>query len=144
MRLIVNGEPREVEARNDETVLAVLRREGLLSVRETCGVGVCGACTVLVDGMAMSACLLLAKAVEGLELQTAEGFGSDDPVVRAFVQHHAFQCAFCTPAMVLAAKRLLAEIPHPTEREIRLAMSGNLCRCGSYAKIIEAIRAAAA
>ena len=144
MILHVNGHAVAVEARTDEMLLPVLRRAGFTSVRETCSIGVCGACTVLVDGMAMSACLLLAKAVEGLELQTAEGFGSDDPVVRAFVQHHAFQCAFCTPAMVLAAKRLLAEIPHPTEREIRLAMSGNLCRCGSYAKIIDAIRAAAA
>ena len=143
MRLLVNGEPREVEARNDETLLAVLRREGFLSVRETCGVGVCGACTVLVDGASISGCLLLARAAEGRELTTVEGLGENDPVQRAFADAHAFQCGYCTPGMILTAKALLAETPSLSEEEIRIAMAGNLCRCGSYVKIIDAIKEAA-
>jgi aerobic-type carbon monoxide dehydrogenase small subunit (CoxS/CutS family) len=124
-------------------LLPVLRRAGFSSVRETCGIGVCGACTVLVDGETISACLLLAKAAQGRELATAEGLAGDDAVVRAFTDAHAFQCGFCTPAMVLTAKRLLEETPSPSEEEIRVAMSGNLCRCGSYVKIVEAVKAAA-
>jgi aerobic-type carbon monoxide dehydrogenase small subunit (CoxS/CutS family) len=143
VRLRVNGADVDVEARNDEMLLAVLRRGGFSSVRETCGIGVCGACTVLVDGETVSGCLMLAHAAVGRELRTAEGLGADDPVVRAFADAHAFQCGFCTPAMVLTAKRLLEETPAPDEDEIRVAMSGNLCRCGSYVKIVEAVRAAA-
>jgi len=144
VRLRVNGAEVDVEARNDEMLLPVLRRAGLSSVRETCGIGVCGACTVLVDGETISACLLLARAAEGREIATAEGLADHDVVARAFVEAHAFQCGFCTPAMVLAAKRLLEETPRPTEDEIRVALAGNLCRCGSYMKIVEAVKAAAA
>jgi aerobic-type carbon monoxide dehydrogenase small subunit (CoxS/CutS family) len=143
MRLRVNGADVDVEAGNDEMLLAVLRRAGFTSVRETCGIGVCGVCTVLVDGEAISGCLMLARAAEGREIGTAEGLADDDPVVRAFADAHAFQCAFCTPAMVLTAKRLLEETPSPNEDEIRVAMSGNLCRCGSYVKIVEAVQRAA-
>jgi aerobic-type carbon monoxide dehydrogenase small subunit (CoxS/CutS family) len=143
MRLRVNGVDVDVEARNDEMLLPVLRRAGLSSVRATCGIGICGACTVLVDGETISACLLLARAAEGREIATAEGLADDDAVARAFVEAHAFQCGFCTPAMVLTAKRLLEETPLPTEAEIRIAMSGNVCRCGSYVKIVEAVQAAA-
>jgi aerobic-type carbon monoxide dehydrogenase small subunit (CoxS/CutS family) len=143
MRLRVNGAAVDVEARNDELLLPVLRRAGFSSVRATCGIGVCGACTVLVDGETISACLLLARAAEGCEIATAEGLADDDVVARAFVEAHAFQCGFCTPAMVLTAKRLLEKTPSPTEDEIRVAMSGNLCRCGSYVKIVEAVRAVA-
>jgi aerobic-type carbon monoxide dehydrogenase small subunit (CoxS/CutS family) len=143
MRLRVNGADIEVEATNDEMLLAVLRRAGFSSVRETCGIGVCGACTVLVDGETVSGCLMLARAAVGREIGTAEGLAADDPVARAFADAHAFQCGFCTPAMVLTAKRLLEETPSPDEDEIRVAMSGNLCRCGSYVKIVEAVRAAA-
>jgi aerobic-type carbon monoxide dehydrogenase small subunit (CoxS/CutS family) len=139
----VNGADVDVEARNDEMLLPVLRRAGLSSVRETCGIGVCGACTVLVDGETISACLLLAKAAEGREIQTAEGLADDDAVARAFAEARAFQCGFCTPAMVITAKRLLEETPTPTHEDIRVAMSGNLCRCGSYVKIVEAVKAAA-
>jgi aerobic-type carbon monoxide dehydrogenase small subunit (CoxS/CutS family) len=142
--LRVNGREVEVEARTDEMLLAVLRRAGFTSVRETCGVGVCGACTVLVDGAPLSGCLLLARVAEGRELTTAEGLDEDDPLARAFAEAHAFQCGFCTPGMVLTAKRLLEEVPSPSEEEIRAAMSGNLCRCGCYVKIVEAIQAAAA
>ena len=142
--LRVNGEAREIEARPDEMLLEVLRRElGLLSVRESCGIGVCGACTVLLDGETISSCLLLAPLAQGREVTTAEGLGGDDPVQRAFAEAHAFQCGYCTPGMVLTAKRLLEESPSPTLEEIRLALAGNLCRCGCYVKIVEAVRAAA-
>jgi aerobic-type carbon monoxide dehydrogenase small subunit (CoxS/CutS family) len=143
MRLLVNGEAREVEARTDETLLDVLRGAGFLSVRETCGVGVCGACTVLVEGMPISGCLMLARAAEQREITTVEGLDDDDPVQRAFADAHAFQCGYCTPGMILTAKALLAETPSPSEEEIRVAMAGNLCRCGSYVKIIDAIKEAA-
>ncbi len=141
----VNGKAVAVEARPDETLLEVLRRElDLWSVRLTCGVGVCGTCTALVDGEPISTCLLLAPLAEGRDVTTAEGLTADDPVGRAFVEVHAFQCGYCTPGMVLTAKRLLEEKPRPTRDEIKLAMSGNLCRCGSYVKIVEAIERAAA
>ncbi len=145
LTLDVNGTRREIEARTDEMLMDVLRRElGLLSVRETCGIGVCGACTVLVDGAPISGCLMLAAAAEGREVVTVEGLGGDDPVQRAFVEAHAFQCGYCTPGMILAAKGLLAEIPSPSETEIRESLSGNLCRCGCYVKIADAVRRAAA
>jgi len=143
VRLVLNGEPRELDARTDEMLVDLLRRNGLLSVRETCGIGVCGACTVLVDGDAISGCLFLARAAENREVTTVEGLGRDDPVQRAFAAAHAFQCGYCTPGMVLAAKALLEETPSPSESEIRAALAGNLCRCGSYVKIIEAIKEAA-
>jgi aerobic-type carbon monoxide dehydrogenase small subunit (CoxS/CutS family) len=145
LRLRVNGEPLELEARTDESILDVLRRERrLLSVRETCGIGVCGACTVLLDGEPVSGCLLLAPLADGRELTTVEALGGDDPVQRAFAEAHAFQCGYCTPGMILTAKRLLEETPQPTEADVRAAMSGNLCRCGSYVKIVEAVLRAAA
>ena len=144
LELRVNGAPHQVEARADESLLVVLRRElGLASVRETCGIGVCGACTVLVDGLPMSGCLLLAPLVQGREIRTVESLGGDDPVQRAFVETHAFQCGYCTPGMVLAARRLLEENPSPTEEDVRLGLAGNLCRCGSYVKIVEAVLLAA-
>jgi aerobic-type carbon monoxide dehydrogenase small subunit (CoxS/CutS family) len=144
LALRVNGEAREVEARADESVLDVLRRElGLLSVRETCGIGVCGACTVLVDGAPMSGCLLLAPLAAGRELTTVEGLGNDHPVQHAFAEARGFQCGYCTPGMILTAASLLAEHPRPSEAEVRLAMAGNLCRCGSYVKIIDAVLRAA-
>lgn len=145
LRLSVNGEPTAVEARPDEMLLEVLRRElGLLSVRETCAIGVCGACTVLVDGEPVSACILLAPLAEGREITTVEGLGGDHPVQRAFAEAHAFQCGWCTPGMILTAKRLLEENPNPTDEEVKIAMAGNLCRCGCYVKILDAVRSAAA
>jgi aerobic-type carbon monoxide dehydrogenase small subunit (CoxS/CutS family) len=141
----VNGEGVEVEARSDEMLLEVLRRElGLTSVRATCGIGVCGACTALVDGEPISTCLLLAPLAEGRQVTTVEGLGGDDPVQRGFVEAHAFQCGYCTPGMILTAKRLIEESPQPSEEEIRLALAGNLCRCGCYVKIVDAVRRAAA
>jgi len=144
LRLRVNGELHEVEARPDEMLLEVLRRElGLLSVRESCGIGVCGACTALVDGEPLSTCLLLAPLAEGRDVTTVEGLGSDHPVQRAFAEEHAFQCGYCTPGMILTAKRLLEENPRPSDEEIKLALAGNLCRCGCYVKVVEAVKRAA-
>ncbi len=143
LRFTLNGEPTEVEARADEMVVDLLRGVGLTSVRETCGIGVCGACTVLVDGEPMSGCLLLAPLADGREITTVEGLDGGHPMQRAFAEAHAFQCGYCTPGMILTAKRLLEESPHPSEEEVRLAMSGNLCRCGCYVKIVDAVLKAA-
>ena len=144
LRFTLNGEPTTVESRTDEMLIDVLGRLGCASVRETCGIGVCGACTVLVDGRPMSGCLLLAPLVDGREVTTVEGLDGSEPVQPAFAEAHAFQCGYCTPGMLLASKRLLDEIPQPSEEEIRLALAGNLCRCGCYVKIIDAVRLAAA
>ena len=141
----VNGDAVDVEVRADETLLEVLHRElGLRSVRATCGIGVCGACTALVDGTPISSCLLLAPLAAGREITTVEGLDGEHPVQHAFVEAHAFQCGYCTPGMILTAVRLLEESPSPTDEEIALALSGNLCRCGCYVKIVDALRRAAA
>jgi aerobic-type carbon monoxide dehydrogenase small subunit (CoxS/CutS family) len=142
--LWLNGSPAELECEPNEMLLDVLRREGLGSVRATCGIGVCGACTVLVDGEPLSACLTLAALLDGREVTTVEGLGGADPVQRAFLNAHAFQCGWCTPGFVLTVKALLAENPNPSETEITEALGGNLCRCGSYVKIVDAVRHAAA
>jgi len=140
----VNGASVEVEARSDEPLLHVLRRElGLRSVRETCGIGVCGACTVLLDGEPISGCLMLAPLAAGREITTVEGLEDEHPVQAAFRDAHGYQCGYCTPGMVLTAKRLLEENPRPTEHEVRLALAGNHCRCGSYVKIVDAVLRAA-
>ena len=140
----VNGEPVEVAVRPDEMLLGVLRRElDLTSVRQTCGVGVCGACTALVDGEPISSCITLAPLVEGCEVTTVEGLGGEHPVQQAFVEAEAFQCGYCTPGMILTAKQLLEEIPEPTGDEIKNYLGGNLCRCGCYVKISEAVNLAA-
>jgi aerobic-type carbon monoxide dehydrogenase small subunit (CoxS/CutS family) len=144
LALQLNGRPTELECEPDEMLLEVLRREGLGSVRATCGIGVCGACTVLVDGEPLSGCLTLAPQVEGRAVTTAEGLNGADPVQRAFVEAHGFQCGWCTPGFVLTVKALLADNPHPSEAEITEALGGNLCRCGSYVKIVDAVERAAA
>ena len=142
--LQLNGRPADLDCQADEMLLGVLRREGLASVRATCGIGVCGACTVLVDGEPVSGCLTLVPQVEGREVTTVEGLAGGDPVQRAFVETHAFQCGWCTPGFVLTAKALLAENPDPSRADIVEALGGNLCRCGSYVKIVDAVRRAAA
>ena len=146
MRILlrVNEQPVELEARADETLLIALRRAGFRSVRLTCVIGVCGACTVLVDDLPISSCLVLAPAAAGASITTAEGLADDDPVAGAFMEFNAFQCGYCTPGFVLTAKALLSEVPNPTDDEIRHALAGNLCRCGSYMKIARAVRIAAA
>ena len=139
----VNGEAVEVEARPDEMLLGVLRRElNLTSVRQTCGVGVCGACTALVDGEPISTCILLAPLAEGREITTVEGLDGSHPVQEAFVEAEAFQCGYCTPGMILTVKRLLEEDPDPSDEKIKTYMGGNLCRCGCYAKIEDAVHLA--
>ena len=142
--LTVNGEAVALDARPAEMLLDLLRREvGLRSVRATCGIGVCGTCTALVDGRPVSTCLLLAPLAEGREVTTVEALGGADPVQRAFVEAHGFQCGYCTPGMILTAKSLLVDNPRPSDEEIRLALAGNLCRCGCYVKIADAVRIAA-
>ena len=143
----LNGEPRELTVAPDATLLEVLRDGcGLRSVRETCGIGICGACTVLIDGEPISSCLLLAPLADDRAIETVEGLaaGSElDPVQQAFVDQLGFQCSYCTPGMILSAKALLAENPAPTAGEIARYLAGNLCRCGSYPRIIEAVLLAA-
>jgi len=139
LSLTVNGEHADVEARPDDMLIDVLRRLGVASVRETCGIGVCGACTVLVDNELVSGCLLLAPLADGRQVTTVEGLGGTHPVQLAFAEAHAFQCGYCTPGMVLTAARLLQENAQPSEEQIRLALAGNLCRCGCYVKIVEAV-----
>jgi aerobic-type carbon monoxide dehydrogenase small subunit (CoxS/CutS family) len=130
----LNGRPATLEARTDEMLVPVLRREGLLSVRETCGIGVCGACTVLLDDEPVSGCLTLAAQVAGRRISTVEGLKGSDPVLRAFNDAHAFQCGWCTPGFVLTVKAM-----RPGD-DVREALGGNLCRCGCYVKIEEAVR----
>lgn len=144
LELILNDRQAALECEPDETLLEVLRREGLTSVRATCAIGVCGACTVLLDGEPVSGCLLLAGQAAGRELTTVEGVPDEHPVALAFAAEHAFQCGWCTPGMVLTAKRLLEENPRPSDGQIAEGLGGNLCRCGCYVKIRAAIRRAAA
>lgn len=140
----VNGQAVELEARPDEMLLDVLRsRLHLTSVRATCGMGICGACTALINGGPISTCIYLAPLAEGTTITTIEGLGSDDPIQQAFEEEHAFQCGYCTPAMILTCKALLEENPYPDDEEIKVALGGNLCRCGCYIKIIKAIKKAA-
>lgn len=145
VQLAVNGERHSVSVAPDETLVTTLRRDlGLMSVRTTCNIGICGVCTVLIDGLPVSACLKLTVLSDGSEITTAEDFlldgGVTDVLARAFVEHSAFQCSYCTPAMLLTAKSLLHENPQPGIVEIREYMAGNLCRCGSHPQVIEAIQ----
>lgn len=146
IRLRVNGRDVEVEAPDDARLLAVLRdRLHLTGAKEGCNRGECGTCTVLLDGAPIYACLTLAAGCIG-EITTIEGLtpaGSLHPVQRAFVEHDAAQCGFCTPGQVLAAAALLERDPDPSDVRIREWMAGNLCRCGTYPRIVEAIHAAA-
>ncbi len=145
MILNVNGSKHEVEA-GMRTLLEVLRDDlGLVGTKEGCGVGMCGACTVLVDGKPISGCLTLAQQVAGNEILTVEGLEKDGklhPIQQAFIDEGAFQCAYCTPGFILATAALLNENPSPGEDEIREYLSGNLCRCGSYQNIIKAVKTA--
>ena len=147
LALTVNGQPRTTETPAHWTVLDLLRDGlGLLGTKYGCGEGVCGTCTVLADGRPIRACLVLAAHARGRALVTVEGLEADgrlDPLQTAFVEHGAAQCGFCTPGMLLAAKALLGENQTPTADEIRDALSGNLCRCTGYTKIVEAVLAAA-
>ena len=145
--LTVNDETYDVATSPNRTLLEVLRDDlHLTGTKESCGEGVCGSCTVLIDGQPVRSCLTLAVAVEGRKITTIEGLspvGELHPVQEAFVKHHAIQCGFCSPGMILAAHALLNGSPNPTEGEIRRAISGNVCRCTGYAKIVEAVKSLA-
>jgi xanthine dehydrogenase YagT iron-sulfur-binding subunit len=145
--LRVNGQMYHVLIEPRRTLLSVVREElGLTGAKRGCGRGECGACTMIVDGETIYACMALAIDCEGREIETVEGLAEGDqlhPVQEAFVQHDGYQCGFCTPGQVMSAAALLRHNPHPTEAEIRHEMAGNLCRCGAYPNIVEAVRAAA-
>ena len=146
INLKVNGEAREVEAPARRLLVDLLRYDlGLTGTKEGCSVGVCGACTVLVDGEMVASCITLAAAVDGSEITTIEGLAQDGrlhPVQQAFIDYGGFQCGICTPGQVMAAKALLDDNPQPTEDEVRDWMMGNLCRCTGYYKILESVVAA--
>jgi carbon-monoxide dehydrogenase small subunit len=146
IKLTVNGEVYELLVEPNELLLDVLRnRLDLTGTKEGCGTGDCGACTVIVDGKSVNSCLMLAIEADGKEILTIEGLaknGELDPIQKAFVNEGAIQCGFCTPGVVLSAKSLLDENPHPTEEEIKIWIAGNLCRCTGYVKIIKAIQVA--
>jgi aerobic-type carbon monoxide dehydrogenase small subunit (CoxS/CutS family) len=141
---VVNGKRRTVHAGDDDLLLDVLREQvGTTSTREGCGVGACGACTVLVGGHSVSSCLARAVRYDGAEIATADGLPADHPVVAAFVASGAMQCGYCIPGFVLMADELLRENPHPTRAQIVDHLEGNICRCGTYEEIIDAIEKAA-
>jgi aerobic-type carbon monoxide dehydrogenase small subunit (CoxS/CutS family) len=144
----VNGEPVSVWAKPSARLIDVLREElGLLGVKEGCGNGECGACTVLFDGRPVNACLVPAMEAEGAKVVTIEGLvapgGELGAVQRAFVEKGGIQCGFCSPGMILSTEALLAEKPEPSDAEIRQALVGNLCRCTGYVQIVESVQLAA-
>jgi carbon-monoxide dehydrogenase small subunit len=145
--LTVNGEAREADVWEGESLLFALReRLGLPGSKNACEQGECGSCSILLDGTLVCACLVLAAQADGHEIVTVEGLAEQDRLHRvqeAFVETGAVQCGFCTPGFVVAAADLLARAPHPTDDELREALSGNLCRCTGYAKIFDAVRLAA-
>ncbi len=148
IELVVNGQPRTATVSGATTLLELLRDQlGLTGTKDGCSEGDCGACTVIVDGQAVKSCLVLAVQAEGSVVTTVEGLagpdGSPHPLQEAFVETGAVQCGFCTPGMLMAAKALLDANPQPTEDDIRVALSGNLCRCTGYAKIVDAVEQAA-
>ena len=144
----LNGTPVSAEVGTHLSLVELLREKfDLFGARESCAQGLCGCCTVLLDGQAMSGCLYLAALADGAKIDTVEGLGTRDrldPVQEAFIEAGAFQCGFCTPGFVLMTKQLLDENPNPSEDDIRHYLSGNLCRCGAYPEIIAAVKAASA
>jgi carbon-monoxide dehydrogenase small subunit len=144
LRMNVNGKPVEVRVDPAWTLLRVLREElHLTGTKKGCEQGDCGACTVILDGRSVNACLVLALQAEGKRVETVEGLGTPEhlhPLQKSFIDHGAVQCGFCTPGMLMSAKALLDRNPHPTAAEIRRGISGNLCRCTGYVKIVKAIQ----
>jgi len=147
VQFIINGEQVEVDVEPRRTLLQVIRDDlGLTGTKEACDSGECGSCTVLVDGIPVYSCLILAVEAEGKNILTVEGLMEDEklhPLQEAFRDYGAVQCGFCTPGMLLTAKAFLEGNPRPTEEEVRAAIAGNICRCTGYVKIVEAIQAAA-
>ena len=144
----VNGVRHELDLEPRELLVYVLRdRLGLTGTNVGCDTSSCGACTVLVDGEAVKSCTMLGVQAEGVEVMTIEGMATNGelhPLQQAFHEHHALQCGYCTPGMVMAVASLLEDTPNPSEDEIRKALEGNLCRCTGYQNIVEAVRSAAA
>jgi carbon-monoxide dehydrogenase small subunit len=148
IQINVNGRANEIEVDPWRTLLEVLRDQlNLTGTKQSCAEGHCGACTVLVNGEAVNACLMLALEADGSDIMTieglAEGGGKLHPIQEAFVNHGAVQCGFCTPGMIMATKVVLEENPNPSGEEIKKALAGHLCRCTGYVQIIEAVKAAA-
>jgi len=147
LNLTVNNQSYRLSVPPWRTLLEVIREDlGLTGTKEGCGLGECGACTVLMDGRAVNSCLVLATEADGREITTIEGLAQGDklhPIQQAFLDHGGLQCGFCTPGMIMSAKALLDKNPTPTEEEIKQGIAGNLCRCTGYTKIIESIKAAA-
>jgi carbon-monoxide dehydrogenase small subunit len=146
IRITVNGKPYELSVRPWATLLEVIREDlGLTGTKEGCGVGECGACTVIMNGKSVNACLVLAPEADGKEITTIEGLAQGeklDPIQQAFYEIGGLQCGFCTPGMIMSTKALLAETPEPTDQEIRKGLEGNFCRCTGYTKIFESVREA--
>ena len=147
IELLVNGKKEKVSVQPNATLLHLLREELMLTgTKEGCGMGQCGACTVLLDGQAVNACLVLAADVQGKEVWTIEGLAKGEelhPLQKAFIDCYALQCGFCTPGMIMVALALLRQNSHPTGEEIKEAIKGNICRCTGYTRIVEAIQGAA-
>jgi aerobic carbon-monoxide dehydrogenase small subunit len=147
VRLHVNGQRHELDIEPHETLAEVLReRLGLHGVRVSCGEGECGSCTVLLDGVPATSCLLLAMKAEGREITTIEGLGGEDdlhPLQQAFIDEQGFQCGACTPGVILSSKALLDANPHPSAAEVARALSGHVCRCGAYTQIVRSVLRAA-
>ncbi len=141
--LTVNGREYSKEVKEEKTLLHFLREDlGFTGVKEGCGAGECGACTIIMDGETVNSCLVLAVETDGSELETIEGESEDgelSDLQQAFHEHHAVQCGFCTPGMIMSIKDLLRDNPKPSEQEIKEAIEGNLCRCTGYQQIIEAV-----
>ena len=144
IELSINGDPHELAVETQTTLLETLRDHlSMTGTKEACGTGECGSCTVIMDGKPVNSCLVLAVQANGSSILTVEGLEGVEglhPIQEAFVEHGAIQCGFCSPGMLLSAKILLDKNPKPTEREVRSAISGNLCRCTGYQKIVEAIQ----
>ncbi|MBV8718066.1 MAG: (2Fe-2S)-binding protein [Chloroflexi bacterium] len=148
LRFKINGKDYEVAAANHRKVVDLIRYDlGLTGTKEACGVGVCGVCSILLNGRLVSSCIMLACQVDGAEITTIEGIAAPDgeltPLQRSFIDCGGFQCGICTPGQIIAATALLAETPSPTEEQIKEWMMGNLCRCTGYYQIVDAIQSAA-
>lgn len=144
VNMVVNGNPVSIEVKPYARLLDVLREDlSLTGTKEGCGVGECGACTVIVDGETVNSCLTLAASMDGKHITTIEGLMENEklhPIQEAFIKHNALQCGFCTPGLILSAKALLDSNPNPTTEDIKVAISGNLCRCTGYQQVIDAIK----
>lgn len=143
IRLRINEELYEVSVEPNKTLIDIIRDDiGLTGTKKGCGTGDCGSCTIILDGKPVNSCLILGVEVDGSNILTIEGLRKGEelhPIQKAFIEHGAIQCGYCTPGMIISAKALLDNFPNPTEDQVKMALSGNLCRCTGYKKIIEAI-----